>query len=216
MKKRKIKLFASVASLAMVAAVMGVGVWAASTQAVNVSSTVQFNATGIAAQVAFQASGNGLKAATLPSELTYVGAQDDATSADAKANKVILGEFGVADTTTAITNSLHIQLQDADGDGFVNAAETVVYTFTITPDAAGVGIAYNVVVTNGNTSFDITATTCEAASTDAFDITVTFAPKEISQTIDGEGNKNVKLADIAISLFADADQIADASIAYQS
>ena len=29
MKKRKIKLFASVASLAMVAAVMGVGVWAA-------------------------------------------------------------------------------------------------------------------------------------------------------------------------------------------
>ncbi|MBR2433276.1 MAG: hypothetical protein IKB21_01555, partial [Clostridia bacterium] len=68
MKKRKIKLFASVASLAMVAAVMGVGVWAATQQAVTVSSTVGFNATGIAGNVKFGAYGNAIDKITKTTE----------------------------------------------------------------------------------------------------------------------------------------------------
>lgn len=51
MKKRKVKLFASIASLGLVVAVMGVGVWAATQQAVKVSSQVSFTATSVAADI---------------------------------------------------------------------------------------------------------------------------------------------------------------------
>ena len=44
MKRRKIKLFASVASFALVAAVMSFGVFAAANQAVTITSNVGFTA----------------------------------------------------------------------------------------------------------------------------------------------------------------------------
>ena len=58
MKKRKVKLFASIASLGLVVAVMGVGVWAATQQAVRVSSQVSFTATSVAADITLQVHNN--------------------------------------------------------------------------------------------------------------------------------------------------------------
>ncbi|MBQ2713802.1 MAG: hypothetical protein IJF22_02370 [Clostridia bacterium] len=58
MKKRKVKLFASIASLGLVVAVMGVGVWAATQQAVKVSSQVSFTATSVAADITLQVHNN--------------------------------------------------------------------------------------------------------------------------------------------------------------
>lgn len=46
MKKRKIKLLASLTSLVLVVAVMAVGVWAASTATVKITGNVSYNATG--------------------------------------------------------------------------------------------------------------------------------------------------------------------------
>lgn len=46
MKKRKIKLLASLTSLVLVVAVMAVGVWAASTATVNITGSVTYSAKG--------------------------------------------------------------------------------------------------------------------------------------------------------------------------
>ena len=46
MKKRKIKLLASLTSLVLVVAVMAVGVWAASTATVNITGSVTYSAQG--------------------------------------------------------------------------------------------------------------------------------------------------------------------------
>ena len=46
MKKRKIKLLASLTSLVLVVAVMAVGVWAASSATVNITGNVSYNAKG--------------------------------------------------------------------------------------------------------------------------------------------------------------------------
>ena len=51
MKKRKVKLLASIASLVLVFAVMSIGVWAAATQSVSVSTKVTFTATGVSGNI---------------------------------------------------------------------------------------------------------------------------------------------------------------------
>lgn len=51
MKKRKVKLLASIASLVLVFAVMSIGVWAAATQSVSVSTKVTFTATGVSGTI---------------------------------------------------------------------------------------------------------------------------------------------------------------------
>ena len=51
MSNRKSKLFASLVSLALVIAVLAVGVWAATTQSINVTTTISFSATGVSGTV---------------------------------------------------------------------------------------------------------------------------------------------------------------------
>ena len=51
MKTRKIKLISSFVALSMVCAVLGVGVWAAASQSVNVRTTVTFTATAVSGTI---------------------------------------------------------------------------------------------------------------------------------------------------------------------
>ncbi|MBR5226564.1 MAG: hypothetical protein IKV69_00655, partial [Clostridia bacterium] len=51
MKTRKIKLISSFVALTMVSAVLGVGVWAAASQSVNVRTSVTFTATAVSGTI---------------------------------------------------------------------------------------------------------------------------------------------------------------------
>ena len=140
MKKRKIKLFASVASLAMVAAVMGVGVWAASSQNVSVNSTVNFTATSIAADVTLA--------------ISHAGAEDIIDYAsDTKGNQTAknyegaglqVATFTIEDQTETDAATVYINLQDANGDGYLTAGSQIIYTFTVNAAAGSADIFYKV------------------------------------------------------------------------
>ena len=134
MKKRKIKLFASVASLAMVAAVMGVGVWAATTQSVTINSTVQFSATAILGKVDLQAGGAALETASMGSDIKTN-----------KATVLEITELNAANGPQDAKN-VSIKLADSNTDGYFDEQDgTITYTFTIknTGDEA---LFYNVTV----------------------------------------------------------------------
>ena len=111
---RKSKLFASLVSLALVVAVMAVGVWAATTQAVNVTTTVSFSATGVSG--------------TISATLEGVATTQYYNSTNASGGTAI--EFSpssseLADWTLGATTPLAISATDG-------VANDVVYTFTIT------------------------------------------------------------------------------------
>ena len=138
MKKRKIKLFASVASLAMVAAVMGVGVWAATTQAVQVSSTVAFSSKAIAADVALKISGvegaqkGIINAAALTAE-AVAGAGTDLTTSTK------IASWGLEDTADTIATNqvkVNVDLKDGNENAVIDQGATITYEFTITPNTA--------------------------------------------------------------------------------
>ena len=142
MKKRKIKLFASVASLAMVAAVMGVGVWAATTQSVNVTSTVQFSATGIEATVTLDTiTGTAATAALLGSNDFY---------GESTAQTICEITTATKNTDNLTDKEIAVTLHDISDDGFFGQADTdeaseaIVYTFTITNDSASIPMYVNV------------------------------------------------------------------------
>ena len=149
MKKRKIKLFASVASLAMVAAVMGVGVWAATSQAVAVTSTVQFSAQAIAANVTLKVTGTEGEGANIIKETegnyTYKTATEIANWA-----------FNAdEDTLAENTKTVDYQLVDGNENAAIDAGATIVYEFVITAaslanetwTASPVNVQYTVSVT---------------------------------------------------------------------
>ena len=125
MKKRKVKLFASIASLAMVVAVMGVGVWAATQQNVNVNSTVSFQTTAIEATVALAIDGDAV---------------DTAATTAPEAIEI----------TTATTNgtqdmNVTVVLADSHEDGMFSYDDgTIIYTFTISNTSAAVDLNYQV------------------------------------------------------------------------
>lgn len=141
MKKRKIKLFASVASLAMVAAVMGVGVWAATQQAVNVNSTVQFSASGLVGNLTLAVSGDSVTGATASTDSENVNTK---TNLDVKTAPKEIANFKLADTAGAQTGvNVALTLADVGGsgaattpDGFYSQHDgTITYTFQYTNTA---------------------------------------------------------------------------------
>lgn len=153
MKKRKVKLFASIASLAMVVAVMGVGVWAATQQSVGINTTVGFTATSIAGEVAFKvddgatdnATGDILKSASLSKAGDYAhkdaAGQDIAFAFDAAvATDAVLGasqkiaDFAQTDSQSNFNYDLKLTLEDKDDDGFINKDATITFTFDITAE----------------------------------------------------------------------------------
>lgn len=121
MKKRKIKLFASVASLAMVAAVMGVGVWAATTQSVTINSTIQFSATAITGTVDVYAT--NVATGTLNGE-DFVGS--------AKQQDLLVIDDLAAANGAQTAKTAAIKLADSNTDGVYSEADNkVTYTFVI-------------------------------------------------------------------------------------
>ena len=145
MKKRKVKLFASIASLGLVVAVMGVGVWAATQQAVKVSSQVSFTATSVAADIKLSVN-NAVK--TGNGAVAGADAKYDAMKEYDIVKKATLShEYKQADPSKGIeANTQYAPSEDpvdilysekvitADTDEDTNVTE---YTLTETPVAFG-------------------------------------------------------------------------------
>lgn len=133
MKKRKVKLFASIASLAMVVAVMGVGVWAATNQSVAVNSSVSFQSVSIAGDLKLQISGDVASATgTAITDTPNLDGFTGATAADYKTAPVTLATFAEGDAVTTFEETEIKVLAQADLDGFINDGDQIIYTFTFT------------------------------------------------------------------------------------
>lgn len=176
MKKRKIKLFASVASLAMVAAVMGVGVWAASTQAVAVSTHVNFTSTAIAADIDLAITGfewdktadegaGALSSTTMILGTSTIGGATSMTKDD-------LAVFGLEDkaTTSPTPTDIVINLTDTDQNGVINAGSQIKYVFTINADADSKPIFFKAVSDYEGTDFKVKMAIGEAAATEVKEV----------------------------------------------
>lgn len=114
MNNRKSKLYASLVSLALVVAVMAVGVWAATTQSINVTTTISFSATGVSGTISATLEGT---AATQYYNTT--------NAAGGTAISFSPSSDELADWTLGGTTPLAIGSTDG-------VANDVVYTFTIT------------------------------------------------------------------------------------
>ena len=115
MKLRKIKLLSSIASVGMVMAVLGVGVWAAASQSVNVNTTVTFTATGVSGTITGTLTGLD--------NTTYYYNTTNATGGTAIAFSPKTEPLG--DWTLGTTDPLAIN--NTDGE-----PANIVYSFTIT------------------------------------------------------------------------------------
>ena len=114
MSNRKSKLFASLVSLALVIAVLAVGVWAATTQSINVTTTISFSATGVSGSISATLEGT---ASTQYYNSTNASGGTAITFSPSSAE--------LADWTLGGTTPLAIGATDG-------VANDVVYTFTIT------------------------------------------------------------------------------------
>lgn len=117
--KKKFKLFATIGSLCLAVAMMTIGVLAATSATLNVTSTVQFSAVGVYVDVAGKVEGGDLAAAK---ELT------------AKNYTELTGQSSSDFTGTGLTNSKwalgalnFVENTDENTDG-----QTITYTFTFT------------------------------------------------------------------------------------
>lgn len=115
MKTRKIKLISSIASLALVFAVLTIGVWATASQSVNVRTTVTFTASGV--------SGTIIGTLTGLDNTTY---HYNTTSADGGTAIAFSPKSDpLVDWTLGTTDPLAINVTDGE-------ASDIVYNFTIT------------------------------------------------------------------------------------
>lgn len=137
MKRRKIKLFASVASFALVAAVMSFGVFAATSHTIGVTSQLGFSATGISGTLV--ATTSGAQANKTSETLTITPLELTQSSDNEGAN-------------TAVDFSINVNKTDATlalgALEFTEAGADITYTFTIT-NATGATNAIKV------TTFDV-------------------------------------------------------------
>ena len=191
MKKRKIKLLASLTSLVLVVAVMAVGVWAASTATVNITGSVTYNAQG------------NVKA-TIAGSHKVEGATNVLDSIDPVT-------FNGTETTNN-PGSLEvgdITLTVAEG---TSASATITYTLTITitnnwtSGEGGTNNYLKVVLTNPTTMTGITVGGDFASET-----TLTIAPeasKTLTFTISGTAgagfSANLGGASLTLSAVANA------------
>ena len=190
MKKRKIKLLASLTSLVLVVAVMAVGVWAASAATVSITGSVTYNAQG------------NVKA-TIAGSHEVTGAIDDL-------GDITSVVFDGTEATGANTGSLaagDITLKVAEG---TSADTAITYTLTITITnnwASGEGGTNNylqVVLTNPTTMDNIVVggdfdgeTTLKIAPAESKTLTFT-----ISGTAGAGFSANLAGASLALSAVA--------------
>lgn len=169
MKKRKIKLISSFASLVMVCAVLTVGVWAVATQSVNVQTTVTFTATGVSGTILGTL--EGLDKTTYYYNTTMAAAGEAITfspKTDALGDW-ILGE----ETALKIDNT---------EDGL---AESLVYSFTITNASTTDGMNATISTITAGTNLALTSVTQDGTTLSETDgaYAATLIPAEGSSTI---------------------------------
>lgn len=118
MKKRKIKLFASIASLAMVVAVMAVGVWAATQATVGVTTNAKFVATAIEGSIT---ASNG-------TEITGLVA---ANSTGSDTVTFVASDANNASKTITMKVNLNATGLDINTNGVIDESETIKVKYTI-------------------------------------------------------------------------------------
>ena len=136
MKNKKFKLFASLTSLVMVVAVMAVGVWAATSAKLTITTTASFSASGIDATV------------TLLKEGTTAKASKTSGSEAALSQDLVVIDNTLS--ASAVNENLYIALPftDGDGDGLLEATDTLTAKFKVAKGANGVDFKYTVTITD--------------------------------------------------------------------
>ena len=191
MKKRKIKLLASLTSLVLVVAVMAVGVWAASTATVNITGNVTYTASGnvnatIAGSHAVTGANNVLE------DITSVTFDGDETTSDNT------GTLAVGDITLTVA-------EGTSADTAITYTLTIKITNNWTSSTGGTNNYLKVVLTNPTTMTGITVGGDFASET-----TLTIAPeasKTLTFTIKGTAGAgfSASLAGASLALSAVAN-----------
>lgn len=220
MKKRKVKLFASIASLGLVVAVMGVGVWAATQQAVKVSSQVSFVATSVAADITLQVHNN----TTLPNSsakgvndiVELASLADPAETGDkykyyeAKAlmdkdtldgKQQYVARFVNDTAKTFYENRVYLKVADKDEDGYLNKGAEIVYEFKIKAHNTSAPIYYELTANLLHTQIPGT----DYYLDDVFDVTVTdqYNDTITNTTYDEIGSEDDPLNQVMITNWTD-------------
>ena len=185
MKKRKIKLLASLTSLVLVVAVMAVGVWAASSATVNITGNVSYNASGNIKSTITLKENN--EASTIT---PTVSGGNEGTKPVANAGELVFNgseEAGLTGTFTLGTDG-EIELTATEGQ---TDDVTYSYTITITNDYTAEDTAskknLKVTVTEPSETDNVSISYDKGTNTAAWsdtDNTITIEPgKTVSYTV---------------------------------
>lgn len=188
MQRRKIKLFASIASLLLVTAVMAFGVYAAASQSVNVSTKVSFNATGVAGTITGTLTGLDSK--------TYYYNSTNASGGDAitfNPDSTALGDWTLGDSTS-------LTIDNSSG-----SASSIVYTFTITNSSTSAAMVVAINDLTVGTNLEVTSVTQDSTA-------VTGSSGDYSLTnIAASGSSTVV---VTLDVTDDAEDVTDQAISF--
>lgn len=199
MKKRKIKLLASLTSLVLVVAVMAVGVWAASTATVNITGNVSYTADGnVKASITLNQTLNGT---ALGEQQTATFAGNETSSASTKALK--LGNEGTVtlsqkedDPSADIVYTYTVVITNNAAESESNPNLTIVFTGTAEVSTnAPTKVAYSY----EDTSTEGSWTNADANKTS----TITIAPTETATivfTLTQSANNTLDSTDIGAAI----------------
>ena len=173
MKNKKFKLFASLTSLVMVVAVMAVGVWAATTASVGITTTASFSASGFDAKI------------TLLKDGTTAHAGTTANPTAVPANDVVVLENILTSSNQDAKATVYVALpfEDTDDSGFIDTEEFTV-KFKIDNLGQGADFKYtvNVQAASVTTGAYLTATPSTETKTVETSETVTITYKVANHT----------------------------------
>lgn len=161
MNQRKMKLISSFAALALVFAVLAVGVWAAVSQTVNITTTVKFTATGVSGTISGTLTGLD--------NTTYYYNSTNATGGEAisfNAKSDALTDWTLGDTT-----ALDVDVTDGE-------PSSLVYTFTITNSSTSNVMNASISALTAGTNLTLTSITQDSSA--LTEATGTYALTEIA------------------------------------
>ena len=197
MKKRKFKLLASITSLVLVVAVMAIGVWAATQQAVNVTTNVTFTASGVSGSIS--------------GTLTGLTDNDPLTDDDTHYYNLDNTSEGAALTfspSVPLTPNTWTIAATAIGDNGEGLANSLVYTFTISNSSTTTAMA----LTISNVTVDTNAITAGGDSVSNILFTSTSeAANALTKTI---AKSTTETYTLTFDVADDAQSITGAVIAF--